>query len=147
MPFNWSQYLTLAKTLSKAVSDEASLRSAVSRSYYAAFKLASERAERNGYREKFDETGGSHQLVWDLYGRNAKSTDCVRLALLGPRMKRRRVKADYRAEYPKLTDEVRFAIEDADECVTLLARLQKVCLKTLRARGPFESPRPWDRRG
>jgi hypothetical protein len=38
-------------------------------------------------------------------------------------MKRRRVKADYRAEYPKLTDEVRFAIEDAGECATLLARL------------------------
>jgi hypothetical protein len=110
MPFDWNQYLTLAKALSKAVTDEASMRSAVSRSYYSAFKLALGRAELNGYRDKFDETGGSHRLVWELYGRNATNADCRRLATLGPRMKRRRVKADYESEYPKLTDDVRFAI-------------------------------------
>jgi uncharacterized protein (UPF0332 family) len=135
MPFDWKQYLTLAKTLSQAVTDEASLRSAVSRSYYSAFKLASERAELNGYREKFDETGSSHQLLWDLYGRNANSNDCRRLAFLGPRMKRRRVKADYKSVYPQLTDEVRFAIQDADECVALLGRLPKGV--------PVDIPRSW----
>ena len=64
MPFDWNEFLTLAKALSRAVSDEASLRSAVSRSYYSAFKLAMERAELNGYRDKFDETG----VVTSFYG-------------------------------------------------------------------------------
>jgi len=135
MRFDWNQYLVLAKTLSKAAADEASLRSAVSRSYYSAFKLACERAELSGYREKFDETGGSHQLLWTLFGRNVKSEDCKRIALLGPRMKRRRVKADYQPEYPKLTDDVRIAIEDAEECLSLLARLPKGI--------PEDIPRSW----
>jgi len=36
MPFDWKQYLSLADELSKR-SEEAALRSAVSRAYYAAF--------------------------------------------------------------------------------------------------------------
>jgi hypothetical protein len=136
MPFDWNQYLTLAKNLSTAaVTDEASLRSAVSRSYYAAFKLAMERAERNGYRSKFDETGGSHDQLWALYGRNDKNADCVRLGLLGPRMKRRRVIADYKSEYPKLTDDVLIAIENAEECVALIAKLPENI--------PEDKPRSW----
>jgi hypothetical protein len=137
MPFDWNRYLTLAKTLSQAVTDEASLRSAVSRSYYSAFKLALERAELNGYRDKFDETGSSHQLLWNLYGRNAKNDACRRLAMLGPRMKRRRVKADYKPEYPKLTDDVLFAIQDADDCVALLGGLPEGV--------PEDIPRSWSR--
>src|SRR5665213_437930 len=116
MPFDWNQYLTLAKTLSGTVTDEASMRSAVSRSYYSAFSLARERAELNGYRDKSDQMGSSHKHLWDLYGRNTNA-DCKRLAFLGPRMKGRRVKADYKAEYPRLTDDVRFAIQDAEECI------------------------------
>jgi uncharacterized protein (UPF0332 family) len=135
MSFDWNKYLTLAKALSQAVTDEASLRSAVSRSYYSVFNLALQRAGLNGYRDKSDETGGSHQLLWNLYGRNIKNTDCLRLAMLGPRMKRRRVKADYRSAYPKLPDEVRFAINDADECVALLARLPEGM--------PEDTPRSW----
>ena len=135
MPFEWDQYLALAKLLSQAVSDEASLRSAVSRSYYSAFNLAFKRAELNGYRPRFDETGSSHQLLWDLYGRNQKNEDCRRLSLLGPRMKRRRVKADYRSHYPKLVDDVRIAIEEADECLALLRRLPSGI--------PENAPRSW----
>ena len=71
----------------------------------------------------------------DLYGRNAKNDDCRRLAMLGPRMKRRRVKADYESEYPKLTDEVRFAIQDADDCVALLGGLPEGV--------PEDVPRSW----
>lgn len=123
MGFDWKLYLTLAKALSKAVSDEASLRSAVSRSYYCAFKLALERAELNGYRDNYGKTGSSHKNLWDLYSRNSTNADCKRLAILGPRMKGRRVRADYKPEYRRLAVEVRFSIEDADECVEILARL------------------------
>ena len=135
MEFDWHSYLALAKTLSAATTDEASLRSAVSRSYYSAFNLATLRAEKNGYRNKFDATGSSHDLLWELYSRNSTHAGCKRLSALGPRMKRRRVKADYRPDFHKLLDEVKNAIEDADECVAILSSLPKEF--------PVDQPRSW----
>jgi hypothetical protein len=122
MNFDWNNYLTLAKTLSAAVNDEASLRSAVSRSYYCAFNLALSRAKANNYRPPDD--GSSHDLLWDLYGRN-NDTGCKRVALFGARMKRRRVKADYREHFDKLSAEVQDAIADAEECVAIISNLHK----------------------
>ncbi|HZY72180.1 MAG TPA: hypothetical protein VFE22_03625 [Edaphobacter sp.] len=135
MAFDWYSYLALAKTLAAATTDEASLRSAVSRSYYSAFNLAMLRAEANGYRNRFDATGSSHDLLWQLYSRNAAHDGCVRLSLLGPRMKRRRVKADYRHVFPKLSEELSGAIEDADECVAILSSLP--------GEFPINQPRSW----
>ena len=45
------------------------------------------------------------------------------MANLGPRMKRRRVKTDYRSAFSDLSGEASEAIADADRCVALLARL------------------------
>ena len=56
-PFDWNQFLTLARTLSENA-DEASLRSAVSRAYYCAFNTAMARAEAAGYRAKGDARAG-----------------------------------------------------------------------------------------
>jgi uncharacterized protein (UPF0332 family) len=122
MSFDWNNYLELAKTLSVAVADEASLRSAVSRAYYCAFNLAMARAAANSYRSPDD--GSSHDLLWALYGRNNDAA-CKQLALVGPRMKRRRVKADYRADYHRLAEEVKDAIADAEQCAALIASLPK----------------------
>ena len=125
MAFDWRSYLTLAKTLAAATNDEASWRSAVSRSYYSAFNLAMLRATANGYKNKSDETGNSHKLLWELYSRNTDNAECRRLSLLGPRMKRRRVKADYDSHVNRLPDELKDAIEDADECVIILSSLPR----------------------
>lgn len=124
MTFDWNQYLILAKTLSAASTDDASLRSAVSRSYYCAFNLALLRAQSNSYRTPDDGTGGSHDHLWDLYGRN-DNQNCKRIAVIGQRMKRRRVKADYRAQFDKLADGVKDAISDAEECVMIMAGLPR----------------------
>jgi hypothetical protein len=67
MAFDWHSYLALAKTLATATTDEASLRSAVSRSYYSAFNLAMLRAEANGYGDESDAIGSSHYRLWELY--------------------------------------------------------------------------------
>ena len=67
--------------------------------------------------------GGSHELLWQLYGRNKVDSACKRLAVLGPRMKFRRVKADYRDQISRLRDEVSEALLDARECVQLIERL------------------------
>ena len=47
--FNWYGYLQLAEELGKR-SDEASLRSALSRAYYYVYHLALERAEANDFK-------------------------------------------------------------------------------------------------
>src|ERR1035441_1392228 len=122
MSFQWNDYLDLAKKLAAAAGDHASLRSAVSRAYYCAFNIALSRAKANEYRTPQDGSGGSHDLLWELYGRNDNRT-CAQLAVLGQRMKRRRVKADYRLTFDKLEDEVQLAIIDAEDCLRLLSSL------------------------
>jgi hypothetical protein len=124
MSFDWNKYLALARTLSAATTDDASLRSAVSRSYYCAFNLAMARAKANSYRTPDDGSGSSHDHLWELYGRN-NNVGCTRLAAIGQRMKRRRVKADYRPNFDKLSDEVQDAIADAEECVAIISSLAR----------------------
>lgn len=136
MAFDWHSYLALAKVLAAATTDEASLRSAISRSYYSTFNLAMQRAEANGYRNKFDETGSSHDLLWKLYSRNTHA-GCARLSILGPRIKRRRVKADYEHDFNRLPEALKDAIKDADECVAILSSLPKEL--------PVDIPRTWSR--
>ena len=48
MPFDWSEFLTLADELGKRA-DEASLRSALSRAYYYVYHLALRRAQDNNF--------------------------------------------------------------------------------------------------
>ena len=82
MAFDWSKYLELAKNLSDTA-DEASLRTAVSRSYYCAYNLALARAKLNQYRPPPDTMGGIHEQLWELYGRNEADEDCKFIALWG----------------------------------------------------------------
>lgn len=134
MAFDWSQYLELAKNLSNKT-DEASLRTAVSRSYYCAYNLALDRAKLNQYRPPADNMGGIHEQLWNLYGRNDTDHDCKYLALWGPRMKRRRVKADYHLNYPNIQQEAKDAIKDAEQCLAKLAALRQGL--------PKDIPRSW----
>lgn len=94
-PFDWKTFLVLAQLLSK-MPEEAALRSAVSRAYYSAYIIALRRAQLQGYISKSDELGGSHDQLWDLYDRNQQDQNCVEIANIGRRMKRRRTGADYR---------------------------------------------------
>jgi uncharacterized protein (UPF0332 family) len=121
-PFDWNQFLVLSRTLSQNA-DEASLRSAVSRAYYCAFNTAMARAEAAGYRAKGDATGGMHDLLWQLYGRNTDAV-CQEIAVLGPRMKFRRTKADYKPFFVRPADEAQAAIGDTVKCLELLSMLR-----------------------
>lgn len=62
--FDWREYFTLAKNLSKK-KDEASLRSSVSRAYYAVFCTARSYALTKGH--KIKKSAGAHQEVERLY--------------------------------------------------------------------------------
>jgi hypothetical protein len=122
MSFDWKEYLNLAKKLAAEKSNDAALRSAISRSYYCVFNLAMQRAEANQFKAKDD--ASSHDQLWSLYARNKSDATCVRLASIGPRLKRRRVKADYRHYVNRLHAEVEEAITDAEECLALIAALK-----------------------
>jgi hypothetical protein len=117
--FAWIEFLNLAIALSKS-SDEASLRTAVSRAYYSVFHAAHGRPAVNQYR--FDEDENSHDRLWSLYARNTDN-DCKEVALLGSRMKKRRVQADYRSFYPRLEAELVGVLEDAQKCIAILSAL------------------------
>lgn len=104
MPFDWNEYLALAHRLA-AANDDASKRSAISRAYYFVFNIAFARAEATAGTFPGGET--SHKLCWDRYERTP-DPNCRRLGIEGTRMKRLRVKADYKAaDMPRLDDEVR----------------------------------------
>ena len=68
------------------------------------------KAKANKYTPKDD--ASTHDQLWTLYARNTDK-NCGRVSVIGQRMKRRRVKADYRDYFDKLKDEVDDAITDA----------------------------------
>jgi hypothetical protein len=110
MPFDWNEYLVLARQLA-AADDDASKRSAISRAYYFAFNIAFARAEDTAGRYPGGE--GYHKWCWDKY-RNTPDLNCRKLGIDGDRMKLRRVRVDYKsADIPRLDDEVRRTLLEA----------------------------------
>lgn len=69
MTFNWKDYLTFAENLQAAPNmpgpEEAALRSAVSRAYYAAFRAALEYGKKNGYAAT--RTGEDHNKIREYF--------------------------------------------------------------------------------
>lgn len=91
MPFDWNQYGNLAIQLSNDENlDEAKIRTAISRFYYAAFHLS--KAAFNVGNPSGD--GGSHEKVWEAIKRS-RQIDCHKVADHGYRLKKLRRQADY----------------------------------------------------
>ncbi len=95
MAFEWEDYLILAEDLSNDENDEAALRCAVSRAYYAAFHIA--KNFLNGIDDpalKVSENKPSiHHEVWNAFlgrGRHWQA-----MFNTGNRLKKRRTNADY----------------------------------------------------
>jgi hypothetical protein len=98
MAFRWSDYLALAHDLIKR-NDEAALRSAISRSYYAVFGTAEETLTANQIAVKKTRRRkklNSHEAVWYTY-RSDSRTSWQKVGTDGDRLKRERVQADYKA--------------------------------------------------
>lgn len=120
MPFDWNEFLTLAEVLA-ASDDEASKRTALSRAYYCVFNLAFARAEKTVGSKPWDVP--NHKWCWDQYV-STPDLNCKRLGNSGERLKRIRVKADYKAaEIRRLDDEVQRTLRDAQEFLANLAAL------------------------
>jgi uncharacterized protein (UPF0332 family) len=91
MPFDWPEYLRLAEELAQRQSDEAALRSAISRAYYAAFCCACNYLRQKGIPVPQGE--GSHDRVWKSFKGLGRTLSNV--PEKGDRLKRQRVEADY----------------------------------------------------
>ena len=87
--FNWRDYFTLAKNLSKS-NYEASLRSSVSRAYYSAYCLAHNNAITLGFRP--GKTAEEHERIVQFYSQN---TSFPNLAQNLNRLRIRRNDCDY----------------------------------------------------
>jgi len=123
MPFDWTNFLHLAEELATRA-DEASKRTAISRAYYFVFHVAFSRAELTA--GPFQVGEGSHRWCWDKYATTYVRTRdkiCNELWLAGDRIKRRRIKADYKEDLPRLDDEVIWTLEEAHQFIANLADL------------------------
>lgn len=120
MPFDWNNYLVLADQLATSA-DQASKRTAISRAYYCVFNHAFARAESTAGPYPGGES--FHNWCWGKY-LNTPDTSCKQLGNDGERMKRRRVKADYKAaDIPRLDDQVQRTLVEARQFLTDLAVL------------------------
>lgn len=111
--FNWGDYFSLAKSLAKK-SDEASLRSSVSRAYYAAFCTARNHAASLGFR--ITATGKDHQLVERFYSGQA-NRKIVGLNL--GRLRLSRNQCDYRDSVSNLHSIAQLALLQAQKILRI----------------------------
>jgi len=119
-PFDWQDFLRLANELALK-GDEASKRTAIGRAYYFAFNVAFARAQLTA--GKIPPGENSHRWCWERYA-SASDKRCHRIFLLGDRMKRNRINADYvEADIPRLDDVVRRVLLEARELQQDIAAL------------------------
>lgn len=120
MSFDWSEYLNLARELAQAMTDEAKMRSAISRAYYAAFIKA-----RNFLQEREGLTIASENSHQYLINQFKNSSDPARTKL-GERLKRLRVyrnQADYDNSFPRLAEKVQESLTLARRIISSLDNL------------------------
>ena len=93
MPFDWTDYHTVATTLSQNA-DEASQRSAISRVYYCVYHLAlNHLSEHHNF--QYSEGKPAHDQVWREF--NNKGLSYRERWNKDDQLKKLRVDADYRA--------------------------------------------------
>jgi hypothetical protein len=115
MPFAWADYLTLAATLAARTGDEASLRSAISRAYYAAYNSAVEKAAAHGVSIVRVTGTGPHEACWMAY---QTVPAVIRVGVTGDRLKVLRHKADYRQVTLNWAKEAATAVAEAQALIS-----------------------------
>lgn len=119
MSADWNSFLALAKTLARE-QDEGSLRSAISRAYYAAFNIACEYVELD-MRIAVPKVGDKHMFVWASLRQGPKSVPDA--ARRGESFRRKRNRADYDRQYgSNLKTEAEWACREADWVIATLNR-------------------------
>ncbi len=91
--FDWTNYLLIARQLAEQSADDAALRSAVSRAYYAAYNSALNYC--NGNSILIVKNKGSHEDLWDAF-LSQNSLQLLSVQAKGDRLRKRRTDADYK---------------------------------------------------
>jgi uncharacterized protein (UPF0332 family) len=125
MSFDWLEYLNVAKELASVTttpaSQEAKLRAAISRAYYAAFiKARNHLRDKEGY--SIPRTGNSHRFVSQQF---VSSSDAVRQSIADKlsRLKAYRKQADYVDKFPGISGVTMIALTLSEEIITTLNTL------------------------
>ncbi len=119
MPFDWTQYLMLAEELAQRT-DEAALRSAISRAYYAVYCSAVAVLRREGVALP---GLGVHQLVWSSYQTDPRRQR-VNIGNVGNRLRVFRTRADYEATFVRLPETTIEALELARRALRQIRMLE-----------------------
>ncbi|UQA57776.1 hypothetical protein [Polyangium aurulentum] len=120
--FDWTLYLKLAERLYASAADEADLRSAVSRAYYAAFNEARQYVRREFPEVFIDKDAAAHGKVWDTLASKGRSREEVETGRRGNMLRRDRNKADYDGTVPVKHNQVRLVIRQANDIIDALYR-------------------------
>jgi uncharacterized protein (UPF0332 family) len=112
-PFNPRDFLRLARELSQRPSDEASLRSSISRAYYAAFWIA-----RDFIKRKSGIALKRHDKTWETLKKDPSHWTAGED---GRVLLRQRQLADYEEHVPDLAWQAEKAIARADKIIKRLA--------------------------
>jgi hypothetical protein len=121
MPFDWSRYLTLAEELVRRGNDDACLRSGISRAYYAVFGRARELLRDEGVELPGREV---HSAVWLTY-LGAPYRQRRNIGIIGDRLRRLRMRADYEATFIDLPALAPRAVVDAGTLLRQLDALER----------------------
>lgn len=118
--FDCSDYLDVANELAQRSGDEAALRTAIGRAYYATFGTARDSLVRSGAR--IPNAGPAHSIVWVHFH---ATPDRVhrRITHLGRRLRKRRGLADYDSTYAQASVDARKAVAWARQLLADLARI------------------------
>lgn len=121
MSFDWKEYYDLARELTGSggvpSTEEARLRSAISRAYYASFCGA-----RTQYPARRSFPGSEHSFVWNQFKNSADLTRKV-IGTEGDRLRRDRNLADYEDAVTALPSLAAKALVRSDKILNLLKKL------------------------
>lgn len=117
MSFDWFDYLELSKELESSAQgsalEEAKLRSAISRAYYALFCSAKNYLSANRPYLTIPRTGMAHDFVKDAF-LNDNSPDMIAVGVTLNRLKINRHLADYENQFRGLVQTARISMQMAD---------------------------------
>ena len=120
MAFDWGKYIVLAEELGARSEDEAALRSAVSRAYYAAFGKARNHLHQENIH--FPKNVSAHTVVWNKFREDAEEHRKV-IGTIGDRLRRSRNKADYDDDFFPVASVAQDAILKAKSLIGYLENL------------------------
>lgn len=121
--FNWNEFTRLAKELAQNDSDEACLRTAASRGYYAAFHSARDKLKQLSISPP-PKSGDLHVGIWNTY-KQVPEVDFRKIGAWGKLILDLRTRADYEDTPTYLAKEVSLCIKTADQILELVQGLNQ----------------------